>query len=367
MTTPIPAYTGSLRTVGIIGAGTMAGQFAALFALRLDIPVLITDLDQDKLDHGLATVRSVLDRMVSRGKLDAERADQAYGRVRGTLNGEGFADADWVIEAVFEDLGVKQNVLAHYESLVGPQAILATNTSSLSVAEIGAKLQRPERLVGFHFFNPVAVMRLIEVVRTGATLPEVVATAVETAQALGKTPVVCTDTAGFIVNRVLTRAMAQAWQEAEAGVPVATIDRAVQPLGVPMSPFVLLSMVGPRVGGHVLESHRAALGERYGYGAQTAKVFDLDALYVTDEKGRAVGPTAEFVALFPADTDVKSEAEVTAAIAGAVGDEIGRMLAEGVVESEADIDTAMTLAAGYPERGITAVLRDLGVEPVAAG
>ncbi len=215
---PIPAYPGPLRKVGVIGAGLMAGQFAALFAVRLDIPVVITDLDQEKVQAGLAAVRAVLDRQVRRGRLEDEWADRAVDRIVGTVGGAGFEDADWVIEAVYEDLAVKQQVMSHYESLVGPATIMATNTSSLSVQQIGSGLRRPDRLVGFHFFNPVAVMRLIEVVRTPLTDPDVMQTALATARALGKTPVSVTDTAGFLVNRLLTRVLAECWHLVEGAL-----------------------------------------------------------------------------------------------------------------------------------------------------
>lgn len=359
MTTPIPEYHGPVSTVGVIGAGSMASQFAALFALRLDVPVLMSDLDADRLDAGIAKAGAVLDRMVSKGRLTAERADQARSRISGSLDPAGFAEVDWLIEAVFEDLEVKQDVMARYEAAVGPLAILATNTSSLSVAAIGARLARPERLVGFHFFNPVAVMKLIEVVKTPTVTDDVIQVAMSTAQALGKTPVLCTDTAGFLVNRLLTRVLAESWRQVEAGVPITTVDRASAVLQVPMTPFELVEMVGPRVAGHVLRSHHEAFGDRYGFGPAVAATGELERFYDRDAEGKILGPSAELLALFPGTDDDVSVEEVGRRLAAALSDEIRRMLDDGVVASKADIDTAMALAAGYPKEGVTSVLREL--------
>ncbi|MTD15984.1 hypothetical protein GIS00_18775 [Nakamurella sp. YIM 132087] len=358
-----PSYAGPLRKVGVIGAGTMASQLAVLFAQKLDIPVVMTDLDQARVDAGLAHAASVLDRQVSRGKIDAAAKDRALSRLEGRPQGEGFEDADWVIEAVYEDLGVKQAVMAEYEAKVGPQAILATNTSSLSVAGIGARLQRPERLVGFHFFNPVAVMRLIEVIRTPGVDEDVVQVAVGTASALGKTPVVVTDTAGFLVNRLLTRAGAAAWQLAEAGTPVETVEKGLAPLELPMTPFELLEMVGPAVGVHVMTEHESAFGERYAVGERSAAVGQLTTFFERDADRKRTGSTPEFAALFPSEaagSGALSADEAGRVVADAIADEVTRMLDEGVAEGRAEIDTAMHLAAEYPERGITVVLTELG-------
>src|SRR5690606_22615024 len=155
--------------VGVIGAGLMASQFALLFARKLRVPVLITDLDQARVDKGLGYIRGEIDKMQEKGRLSADDANQVRELISGTTDKTLYADCDWVIEAVFEETAVKQQVFAEIEPIISENAIIATNTSSLSVEEIGAKLQHPERLVGFHFFNPVAVMPLIEVVKTPTT------------------------------------------------------------------------------------------------------------------------------------------------------------------------------------------------------
>ncbi len=142
----------------MIGAGLMASQFALLFVRKLRVPVIITDLDQGRVDKGVASIREEIGKLEAKGRLDGDTANQLRALVHGTTDRGEFADCDFVIEAVFEEVGVKQEVFSAIEKIVADDAILATNTSSLSVAEIGSVLQNPERLVGFHFFNPVAVM-----------------------------------------------------------------------------------------------------------------------------------------------------------------------------------------------------------------
>ncbi|HQX36460.1 MAG TPA: 3-hydroxyacyl-CoA dehydrogenase NAD-binding domain-containing protein, partial [Microbacteriaceae bacterium] len=172
--------------VGIIGAGLMASQFALLFLRRLQVPVILTDLDQARIDKGLAYIRAEITKLEQKGRLDGDSANRLRALVHGTTDKSEFADCDFVIEAVFEEVGVKQQVFADIEPIIAEDAIMATNTSSLSVAEIGSKLRHPERLVGFHFFNPVAVMPLIEIVKTPHSSEAALSTAFIVAKALGK-------------------------------------------------------------------------------------------------------------------------------------------------------------------------------------
>nr|MDT0666404.1 3-hydroxyacyl-CoA dehydrogenase NAD-binding domain-containing protein [Micromonospora sp. DSM 115978] len=149
--------------VGVVGAGLMAGQLAALFAQRLEVPVVLTDLDQARLDKGVSYVHGQFDNLLLRKRISPDKANRLKALVSGSLTKDAFADADLVIEAVFEDMGVKQNVLAELEAVVRPDALLLTNTSALSVSEMARGLAHPERVAGLHFFNPVAVLPLVEV------------------------------------------------------------------------------------------------------------------------------------------------------------------------------------------------------------
>src|SRR5271165_3037938 len=191
--------------VGVVGAGLMAAQIALLFARRLEVPVVLTDLDRTRLDVGVGHVHGEIAKLASRGRISADAAARLTGLVTGSLTKDAFADADFVIEAVFEEITVKQKVFAEVEAVVRPDCVLATNTSSLSVTEMAAGLAHPERVVGFHFFNPVAMMPLVEVIRAAHTNDTTLATALAVGKALKKNCVLVKDAPAFVVNRLLTR------------------------------------------------------------------------------------------------------------------------------------------------------------------
>ncbi|BDZ46893.1 hypothetical protein GCM10025866_28020 [Naasia aerilata] len=191
---PDKALARPVTKVGVLGAGLMASQFALLFLRRLQVPVVITDLDQARVDKGLAYIRGEIATLLGKGRIDADEANRLNALLTGTTDRADFSGCDWVIEAVFEELGVKQEVFADIERYVSPEAVLATNTSSLSVERIGEKLQHPERVVGFHFFNPVAVMPLVEVVNAPKTDDATLATAMGVAAKLKKNAVITRDT-----------------------------------------------------------------------------------------------------------------------------------------------------------------------------
>src|SRR6185312_2854807 len=190
---PDKALARPVNKVGVVGAGLMAGQLALLFARRLQVPVVLTDVDQDRLDKGVGYVHSELDQLLAKGRLSQDKANRLKGLVTGSLNKAAFADADFVIEAVFEELSVKKKVFAELEEHLGAEAILATNTSSLSITEIAADLRHPERVVGLHFFNPVAVVPLLEIVRGEQTDDAALATAFSVSKTLKKSSVLVSD------------------------------------------------------------------------------------------------------------------------------------------------------------------------------
>jgi len=265
--TPDKALARPITKVGVIGAGLMASQFALLFVRRLRVPVVITDLDQARVDKGVAYIEGHLHAEIatleSKKRISADEANRLRALVTGTTDKADFADADWVIEAVFEELGVKQDVFAEIEKHIAPEAILATNTSSLSVEKIGAKLAHPERLVGFHFFNPVAVMPLIEVVNTPLTNDATLSTAMVVAGKLRKNAVITRDTPGFVVNRLLAKLLGEAMHAVDTGTSFEVVNGALAPFGLPMTPFELLELVGLTVGAHVLDTHHAAFPDRF--------------------------------------------------------------------------------------------------------
>ncbi|MEW1549781.1 3-hydroxyacyl-CoA dehydrogenase NAD-binding domain-containing protein [Streptomyces tsukubensis] len=350
--------------VGVVGAGLMASQLALLFLRRLEVPVVLTDIDQERIDKGVGYVRAEIDKLLGKGRINQDKANRLKALVTGVLDkAEGFADADFVIEAVFEEMGVKQQVFAEVEAVAPAHAILATNTSSLSVSEMASKLKHPERVVGFHFFNPVAILPLLEIVRGERTDDASLATAFAVAKQLKKTAVLVKDAPAFVVNRILTRFMGEVQNVIDEGTPVATAERAVEPLGLPMSPLVLLELVGPAIGLHVSETLNRAFPDRFTVSPNLAAVVEAGkrGFYVYDSGKPELDP--EVAALLVQGDAVLTEEQVRARVLEAVAQEIGLMLDEGVVAEAQDIDLCLITGAGWPFHlgGITPYLDREGV------
>jgi len=348
--------------VGVVGAGLMASQFALLFVRRLQVPVVITDLDQARVDAGVERIRGEIVELATKGRISGDESNRLSALVTGTTDLSDFADCDWVIEAVFEELGVKQDVFERVEAVVAEGAVLATNTSSLSVEAIGARLRHPERLIGFHFFNPVAVMPLVEVVRTPATDDATLSTAMVTAASLRKNAVITADTPGFVVNRILAKLLGEAMHAVETGTPFEVVDRATAPFGLPMTPFELLELVGLTVGAHVLDTHHAAFPERFFASDGLHRLAEHGKIFERDAKGRRKGFDKEAVALAAGPGTALTDDELRRRIEDGLADEVGRMLDDGVVSAAEDIDLCLILGAGYPFQmgGVTPYLDRVG-------
>jgi len=351
----------------------MASQFALLFLRRLQVPVVITDLDQARVDKGLDYIRAEIATLEQKGRIDADEANRLRALLSGTVDKADFADCDWVIEAVFEELSIKQDVFAEVEKYISPEAVLATNTSSLSVEQIGAKLQHPERVVGFHFFNPVAVMPLIEVVKTPSTDDATLATAMATAASLRKNAVITADTPGFVVNRILAKVLGEAMHAVELGTPFETVVEAQRHFGLPMDPFVLLDLVGLKVGAHVLDTHHTAFPERFFESQALHELAEAGVLLEKDAKGLAKGIDKKAIAIVakyrPEGAQPYTTEQLTARLEDGLADEIHRMLSDGVVEAADDIDLCMILGAGWPFQmgGVTPFLDRVGASDRAFG
>ena len=336
--------------VGIIGAGLMASQFALLFVRKLQVPVLITDLDQARVDKGVAYIHEEIGKLEAKGRLDGDTANKLRSLVTGTTDKSLYADCDFVIEAVFEEVGVKQAVFGEIEKIVAEDAILATNTSSLSVEEIGSKLAHPERLVGFHFFNPVAVMPLIEIVKTEATTDAALSTAFVVAKGLGKNAVLTADAPGFVVNRLLAKVMGEAARAVYEGTPVADVEKAFGPLGLPMGPFQLIDLVGWKVAAHVQDTMVRAFPERFYANDNFHALAELDAVVEKDKGGRVAGWTkaAEKALKGQTGSTPASAETILRRVQDGLAQEIRIMLDEGVVPEVEDIDLCLILGAGWP-------------------
>ncbi|MFL5946420.1 MAG: 3-hydroxyacyl-CoA dehydrogenase NAD-binding domain-containing protein [Gaiellaceae bacterium] len=306
-----------VNKVGIAGAGLMARQIASLFLRRLEVPIVLRDVTQEIIDEAVAQVGA------------ESKTPFLASLVSGTTTYAGFEDCDLVLEAVFEELDVKKQVFAELEELVRDDCVLATNTSALSITEMAADLRHPERVAGMHFFNPVALMPLLEVVRAEETSDEALATVWAVGEQLRKRPILVDDAPGFVVNRVLTRMTRVIMDSIEHGTPVDEVDEAVMSLGMPMAPSVLLQMVGPRVANHVLERMHDAYPDRFPLSPALASLADGgETVTVADEP--------------------RTREQIVEDVLEAVADEIHRLLEEGVVAEAADVDTGLLLGAGWP-------------------
>src|SRR6266568_3167527 len=352
--------------VGVVGAGLMAAQIALLFARRLEVPVVLTDLDQARLDAGVGHVRAEVARLRDRGRISADDAARLTALVTGSLTKDAFADADLVIEAVFEEMAVKQRVFAEVEAVVRPDCVLATNTSSLSVTEMASGLAHPSRVVGFHFFNPVAMMPLVEVVRGAATDDATAATALAVGARAKKNCVLVKDAPAFVVNRLLTRFLGEILACVDEGTPIEVAEHAPDPLGLPMSPFFLLQLVGPAVALHVGETLAAAYPGRF---AVSPKLRALVAAGKTAVYRPDLTIDESVAAILDGGDRPSTAEEVRERALEALAEEIRLMLDEGVVAGPEDIDLCMILGAGWPFHlgGITPYLDRTGIAEKVTG
>ncbi|MGI9135610.1 MAG: 3-hydroxyacyl-CoA dehydrogenase NAD-binding domain-containing protein [Candidatus Nanopelagicales bacterium] len=360
---PDKALARPVTKVGIVGAGLMASQLALLFARRLEVPVVMTDLDQARVDKGVGYVHKEISTLVEKGRLSSDKANRLTALVSGVTDKSAFADADFVIEAVFEDLSVKKAVFAELEAVVSDTCILATNTSSLSVTAMAEGLRHPERVVGFHFFNPVAVMPLLEIARARQSDDATVATAFAVGKALKKSCVLVQDAPAFVVNRLLTRFLGEITKAVDEGTDFTVADEAMQPLAFPMSPFNLLALVGPAVAFHVSETMHAAFPDRFYVSENMRKLVEAGKPGIwkkTGTGGQVIDPEVE--ALFVRGDNPLTAEQVRERALDALADEARRMLDEGVVIAPEDIDLCMILGAGWPfaNGGITPYLDRAG-------
>jgi len=339
-----------VQKVGIVGAGLMARQLALLFLRRLEVPIVLRDLTQEQIDDAAAWIHDELADLAKRGRLGEGKARFLGSLVTGGTEWIVFAGCDLVLEAVFEEMSVKKEVFAELERVVSPECILATNTSSLSVTDMGAGLEHPERLVGMHFFNPVAVLPLVELVRTPATDDASLATVWAVTKKLRKTGVLVQDATAFVVNRLLGRQGSVITQALDHGNTVDETDEAVLRMGLPMAPSVLLQLVGPKVANHVRHQLHDAWPDRYPLSAT------LESL--------AEGGEPVVVDYAPQTVD-----ELHTAVLESLADEARHILEDGVVAEAADIDTCLLLGAGFPFwlGGITKHLDQTGVSERVVG
>ena len=339
-----------VEKLGLVGAGLMARQLALLALRRLEVPVVLRDLTQEQVDDAVSWIEDELDELVRRGRLGEAKARFLASLVGGGTGWDVFSGCDLVLEAVFEEIPIKQQVFAEVEEYVSAECVLATNTSSLSITDMASKLRHPNRVVGFHFFNPVAVLPLVELVRTTETDDATLATAWAVTRKLRKTGVLVRDAPGFVVNRLLGRQGSVVMDALDHGNTVEETDEAVLRMGLPMAPSVLLQLVGPKVASHVRHTLHEAWPDRFVLSPTLESLAEGGEQVVVEHAPRSVE-------------------EIHTAVLEALADESRHILEDGVVAEAADIDTCLLLGAGFPFwlGGITKHLDQTGVSERVVG
>ena len=367
---PKPALSRKVTKVGVVGAGLMASQLALLLLRNLKCPVVMTDIDQERADKGVAWVKNELAKLVEKKRMSEESAHRLSLLISGSADQNSFTGCDFIIEAIFEELSLKQELFKKLEKIISPECVLATNTSSLSVEKMTEGLTNPERVIGFHFFNPVAVMPLLEIARTSTTDDATTATAVAVGKELKKTMIICKDAPGFVVNRLLTRFMGEVTDAVDEGTSPAVADSAMRSIGFPMSPFELLDLVGPGVALHVSETLHANLGERYRISPtmQAMVAAKVRNFYIKGSDGKLT-PNPEALALIKQGTTASTAEQVRERALNALAVEARMMLDEGVVSTPAEIDLCMLMGSGWPMHlgGILPYLDREGISEAVCG
>ena len=367
---PKPALARKVTKVGVVGAGLMASQLALLLLRNLKCPVVMTDIDQERADKGVAWVKNELAKLVEKKRMSEESAHRLSLLISGSADQNSFAGCDFIIEAIFEELSLKQELFKKLEKIISPECVLATNTSSLSVERMTEGLANPERVIGFHFFNPVAVMPLLEIARTSTTDDATTATAVAVGKELKKTMIICKDAPGFVVNRLLTRFMGEVTDAVDEGTSPEVADSAMRSIGFPMSPFELLDLVGPGVALHVSETLHANLGERYRISPtmQAMVAAKVRNFYIKGNDGKLT-PNPEALALIKQGTTASTAEQVRERALKALAVEARMMLDEGIVSTPAEIDLCMLMGSGWPMHlgGILPYLDREGISEAVCG
>lgn len=341
-----------IKRVGVIGAGTMGGGISMNF-LSAGIPVTIVEMAQDALDRGAGIIRKNYEATAAKGRLTPQQVEGAMGLLNPTLDFEALAECDLIIEAVYEDMGVKKEVFGRLDKIAKPGAILASNTSYLNVDEIAAATSRPQDVLGLHFFSPANVMKLLEIVRGAKTAPDVLATAMALSKKIRKVAVVAGVCYGFIGNRMLMPRQVEAMKLLMEGATPEQIDKVHVDFGMPMGPFQMSDLAGVDIGWHRdptrIENIRDALAAENRWGQKTGKGW-----YDYDEKRNPTpsARVAEIIADFRAKSGAKQHEVTTEEIVERtlypMVNEGALILAEGMAQRASDIDVVWIYGYGWP-------------------
>lgn len=368
-TTPTP-----VTSVGVIGAGTM-GIGIGYLCSKSDYSVRLKDINWDVLSKGFAGIRKIYDILLKKRKLKPHEVSLKMHHVSGTTDYSGFKNINLVIEAATESLDLKKQIFAEIEANVSDKAIIASNTSSLTIAEMSKGMKHPERFIGMHFFNPADRMPLVEVVPGKTTTPEVMAGAMEFCRKLGKTPIVVQDCAGFLVNRIFVLGANEVIWMLQEGVSMDRLEKVLLDFGLPMSPFELADEVGNDVSYKVSKSFEQAYGERMTpppflevlyqnklFGKKNGKGFYI---YKGKQKSENNEIPVLLKPLLKKSRDISDE-EIVERVLFLMINEAWRCLKEGVVADEDTIDLAMIMGTGFPpfRGGLMQYANDVGTDNI---
>jgi 3-hydroxyacyl-CoA dehydrogenase len=358
---PSDTVAREIRQVAVIGAGTMGGGIAMNF-INAGLPVTLLETKQEALDRGLATIRKNYEATVKKGKLKPEVLEQRMALITPTLSYDDLKNADLIVEAVFEELGVKEQVFRRLDEVAKPGAILASNTSTLDVDKIAAFTKRPQDVVGMHFFSPANVMKLLEVVRGKETAKDVLATVMQLAKKIKKTAVVSGVCDGFIGNRMIEQYIRQALFMLEEGALPAQVDRAIEKFGFAMGPFRMSDLAGNDIGWAIRkrrylehpDMHYSKIADRLcetgRFGQKTGGGwYDYKAGDRTAYPSKLVD---EMIVAFSQETGPQrrkiSDAEIVERLVFALANEGAKILEEGIASKASDIDMVYLTGYGFP-------------------
>jgi 3-hydroxyacyl-CoA dehydrogenase/enoyl-CoA hydratase/3-hydroxybutyryl-CoA epimerase len=363
-----------IHKCGVVGAGVMGGGIAQLLSYN-NITVRLKDINYDAVAKGLQAASKVFQQAVKRRKLTKSVAQVKMANISGTIDDSGFKNVDAVIEAVVENLDIKKKVFQHLDTVVPPSAILCTNTSSLSVTEMAKATKDPSRVIGFHFFNPVHRMPLLEIITTNLTSPETVVSSLNLAKRLGKTPILVKDAPGFLVNRILLIYINEAGRLLEQGIPMEVIDKMMTDFGMPMGPFLLSDEVGLDIGVKVLHILHEGLGERFKPVDIYEQVLKKGLLGKKSGKGFYVHqnrsfPNREIYRILgrqpSGQLTVEEYRNCKNRMLFMMINEAARILEEGIVEDAGTVDIGMIMGTGFPpfRGGLLRYADQLGIENI---
>jgi len=350
-----------VETLAIVGAGTMGGGIA-MSAINAGLPVILVEQNQEALDRGMATIRRNYESTVKKGRMTVEEMGRRLSRISPTVDFAAIAPADLVIEAVFEDLGVKEKVFHALDGIARPGAILASNTSTLDVDKIAAFTGRPQDVVGLHFFSPANVMRLLEIVRGGHSAPDVLATAMGFAKRIGKVGVIAGVCDGFIGNRMFEEYLRQAYFLLDEGAMPWQVDRALEEWGMAMGPFATMDLAGNDIG-LAIRKRRAIEQPDRPYSKIPDRVAELGRYgqktgagyyrYDPATRARATDPEIEKIVLdyskeIGLERRTIADSEIVSRCILALANEGAALLAEGIAQRASDIDVVYRTGYGFP-------------------